>query len=165
MAIRDKMRTNAQPYLQPGETIQEVFGAQTTSGWFALISYWIIILSAAYRVVVVTDRRILVCKSGRMTTTPVKEVLHELPRTTRIGPATGLWYRCDALGERLYVAKRFHRDVNAADAIVTAGAPAATAAVPAWAPDPSGRHELRYWDGRAWTADVSTGGVQTSDPL
>ena len=110
------MRANAAPFLQPGESIQAVFGAQTTSQYFALISYWIIIFSNAYRVVVVTDRRILVCKSGRVTMTPIKEVLRELPRNTKIGPASGLWYRTEALGERLYIGKRFHKDVAAADA-------------------------------------------------
>ena len=33
-----------------------------------------------------------------------------------------------------------------------------------WMPDPSGAHELRYWDGRAWTEHVSRGGQQTTDP-
>src|SRR6266508_3027723 len=103
MAIRDTMRANAAPLLQPGETIQAIFGAQTTSQYFALLSYWIIIFSNAYRVVVVTDRRILVCKSGRVTTTPVKDGLRELPRNTKIGPASGLWFRCESLGERLYI--------------------------------------------------------------
>lgn len=32
-----------------------------------------------------------------------------------------------------------------------------------WHPDPSGRHQLRYWDGRAWTDSVSDNGVQSSD--
>jgi hypothetical protein len=120
MAIRDKLAKNAAPLLQPGETIQAVFGAQTTSQYFALISYWIIIFKNAYRVVVVTDRRILVCSAGRLSQTQVKEVLHELPRTTRIGPATGLWYKTEVLGERLYIAKRFHKDVAAADAALPA---------------------------------------------
>jgi len=35
----------------------------------------------------------------------------------------------------------------------------------AWHPDPTGRHELRYWDGNAWTAHVSNRGVQGTDPL
>jgi hypothetical protein len=65
---------------------------------------------------VVTDRRILVCRSGRLSTTKVHEVLHELPRTTQIGPASGLWYKCETLGERLYVHKRFHKDIAQADA-------------------------------------------------
>jgi uncharacterized RDD family membrane protein YckC len=34
-----------------------------------------------------------------------------------------------------------------------------------WYPDPSRRHELRYWDGSAWTAHVSNRGVVgTDDP-
>lgn len=118
MAIRDKMRANAEPFLQPGETIQAVFGAQTTSQWFALISYWIIIIRNAYRVVVVTDRRILVGRSGRVTTTPIKDIVHEVPRATRIGPASGLWYKTEALGERLYIHKRFHKDITEADAAI-----------------------------------------------
>lgn len=118
MAIRDKLRTNAQPLLQPDEVVQVVFPAQTTSQWFALLSYWIIIIRNSYRVVVVTDRRVLVCRSGRFRTTPVREVMRELPRSTRIGPASGLWYRCESLGERLYIHKRFHKDVAEADALI-----------------------------------------------
>ena len=102
--------------LQDGETVQAVFCAQTASPYWALVSYWIVLVKNAYRVVVVTDRRILVCKSGRMSTTPVNEVVAEFPRATRIGPASGVWYKCDALGDRLYVHKRFHKDVAAADA-------------------------------------------------
>ncbi len=38
------------------------------------------------------------------------------------------------------------------------------ASPPGWYPDPSGRHELRYWNGAAWTEYVSNGGSMTSDP-
>jgi len=34
-----------------------------------------------------------------------------------------------------------------------------------WYADPMGRHQLRYWDGTAWTEHVTTNGVQTVDPL
>ena len=119
MAIRDKMRSNASSYLEPGETIQSVFGAQTKSPYFALLSIWIIIFSNAYRVVVVTDRRILVGQAGRITASAIKEILFELPRATRIGPASGLWYKA-ALGEPLYIHKRYHKDIAAADAALDA---------------------------------------------
>ncbi|HLF40155.1 MAG TPA: phospholipid scramblase-related protein [Acidimicrobiia bacterium] len=33
-----------------------------------------------------------------------------------------------------------------------------------WYPDPSGRHELRYWDGQRWTEHVSSHGRQSTDP-
>jgi hypothetical protein len=34
-----------------------------------------------------------------------------------------------------------------------------------WNPDPTGRHEYRYWDGDRWTDQVADGGVAGSDPL
>jgi len=34
-----------------------------------------------------------------------------------------------------------------------------------WYADPLGRHEVRYWDGSAWTELVATGGVEGTDPL
>lgn len=118
MAIRDKIKANAAPFLEPGEVVQAVIPAQTTSQYFALISIWIIVFSNAYRVVVVTDQRILLCSSGRFRQTPVKAVLVELPRQTIIGPAHGLWYRTESLGSKLYINKRFHKDVAAADAAI-----------------------------------------------
>jgi hypothetical protein len=39
------------------------------------------------------------------------------------------------------------------------------AAPPGWNPDPTGRHEYRYWDGTAWTDDVADGGVAATDPV
>ncbi|MHB9002776.1 MAG: DUF2510 domain-containing protein [Coriobacteriia bacterium] len=43
----------------------------------------------------------------------------------------------------------------------------AAPALPAagWLPDPTQRHELRYWDGAQWTEHVSGGGVTGTDPL
>lgn len=35
----------------------------------------------------------------------------------------------------------------------------------AWHPDPTGQHELRYWDGSQWTEHVSDGGVVSTAPL
>lgn len=52
-------------------------------------------------------------------------------------------------------------------AVVGAPAPGPAAAAPAgaWHPDPRGRHEFRYWDGSAWTDQVSDEGVVASDPV
>lgn len=44
-------------------------------------------------------------------------------------------------------------------------APPSTAPPPSWAPDPAGRHELRYWDGTLWTEHVSDRGTMSQDPL
>ncbi len=34
-----------------------------------------------------------------------------------------------------------------------------------WHPDPSGKHDLRFWDGERWTDHVSSAGQQRRDPL
>jgi Septum formation/Protein of unknown function (DUF2510) len=39
------------------------------------------------------------------------------------------------------------------------------ASAPGWNPDPTGRHEYRYWDGSTWTDDVSDNGVTAVDPV
>jgi hypothetical protein len=44
-------------------------------------------------------------------------------------------------------------------------APAPVVTTPAgWYPDPSGRFEMRYWDGQQWTEYVSRAGQQFTDP-
>jgi hypothetical protein len=53
----------------------------------------------------------------------------------------------------------------AAVAAPAAAAPAAVVTTPAgWYPDPSGRFEMRYWDGNAWSEHVSRQGQQYTDP-
>ena len=42
---------------------------------------------------------------------------------------------------------------------------AAPQAAAGWHPDPTGRHEQRYWDGAIWTDQVSNAGQVTTDPL
>lgn len=115
IAVRDKIRENAAPYLQPGEQIQAAYAGQTFSQYWALLSVLILLIKNGYRAVVVTDRRIIVFNTGKFSQAVVKNVVRELPRATVVGPATGLWYRTEALGERLYFNKRFHKDINGAD--------------------------------------------------
>ena len=40
-----------------------------------------------------------------------------------------------------------------------------TSPPPAWAPDPTGRHQWRWWGGVAWTDHVADDGVASEDPL
>ncbi len=60
--------------------------------------------------------------------------------------------------------------IEASQPVVAAAATPSNATVaithtPAgWYPDPSGRYEMRYWDGLAWTEHVSRQGQQFTDP-
>lgn len=131
MAIRDKIQANAQPHLEPGEQIQAVWPCQSHSAWLMVATGVIpFVIFNKYMTVVATDRRILVGDSGRWTTTKFKSVLAEVPRQTAIGPASGLWYKTEALGLTARIHKRFHKDVAEADAAVGLGAPVPGAAAP-----------------------------------
>lgn len=62
-------------------------------------------------------------------------------------------------------------EVDITDTPELAPAPQPVAALAAstqpagWADDPTGRHQHRYWDGNAWTANVSDNGNVTTDPV
>ena len=59
MALRDSMRDSAAEYLQPGETVQAVMGAQTASQWMVPLTGFIFFpLINKYRIVAVTPKRI-----------------------------------------------------------------------------------------------------------
>jgi len=55
-------------------------------------------------------------------------------------------------------------DTEAADTAAAATDDAASGVPAGWYADPSGRFELRYWDGNAWTEHVSRAGQQYTDP-
>lgn len=126
MAIRDKMRDSAAPHLQPGENLQVVFGAQTLNQYLfiplvllgVLPAIIVIAVMKPFRVVLVTDRRILVCRGGTVLTTKITGIAEEGPRSTAIGDPRGLWWSCTSLGTaKLYVHNRFHQDIREADAL------------------------------------------------
>ena len=121
MALRDKLAERSYAHLEPGEQIQQVFLAQTGPNplWSFLtylISFWV----KAY-VVVVTDRGIVFLKASIWTPSSPKSVVRRLPRNTVLGPLSGLWGKMTIEGQRYYVHKRFHKDVAAADVMVTGG--------------------------------------------
>ena len=52
-----------------------------------------------------------------------------------------------------------------APATVATSSSSSSASVPAaWYADPSGRYELRYWNGKEWTEHVARSGQQFTDP-
>jgi hypothetical protein len=180
MALRDKIRQNAQPYLEPGETVEAVLSAQTgPNPYLSIITYLFLFWVRLY-LVVVTDRRILVIRSSSWQPSSARSVEAVLPRATMLGPVSGLWSKIRLNGMDFWVHKRFHKDVAAADAALagrsqlsaSAGAapsqPAPVAAAPQaqpatpdasypanWYPDPHGEARLRYWDGSVWTSHTT----------
>lgn len=123
MALRDKLTARAEPYLEPGETVRHVFMGQTgPSPWMGLLSYWIMLFKGKYYVFAVTDRAVLVLRASKLVPSKVKDLEARLPRTTTIGPLSGLWGESHALGQRVWIHKRFHKDVEAADRELAGGA-------------------------------------------
>jgi hypothetical protein len=110
------MQDSAAPYLKPGERVQAVVGAQTASQWVAALSGVFLLLGLnRYRIFVVTPRRILVLDAGRSSMKNARGVVAELPRSTRLGPGTGLWHVIPVGSEKLRVQRRFFRDIEVAD--------------------------------------------------
>ena len=116
MSVRDTMRESAAPYLKPGETVQAVFAAQTATQYMvALTGIIFFFLVNQYRIVVATPQRILVLDAGRWSSKKARGVVAELPRSTRLGPGTGVWHVIPVEGKKLRVHRRFFKDIQAAD--------------------------------------------------
>jgi hypothetical protein len=117
LAIRERITENAQPLLEPGETIQAVIPAQTKNGWLGALGLLWLIFVNRYRPIIVTDRRIAITDSGKWAQAKPTSIVASLPRNTQIGPAAGIWWKCTSLGDPLFIHKRFHKDVELADSL------------------------------------------------
>jgi hypothetical protein len=116
MALRDSMASSAAPYLRPGEPVQAVIGAQTASQWLAALTGFLVFLGLNhYRILAVTPTRIVVLDAGKSSMKKARGVVMELPRSTRLGPGTGLWHVIPAGSENLRVHRRFFKDIETAD--------------------------------------------------
>ena len=116
MALRDSMRESAAQYLRPGEPIQAVIGAQTASQWLAALTGIFVFLGLNhYRILAVTPGRIVVLDAGKTSLKTARGVVTELPRSTRLGPGTGVWHRVQIGRENLRIHRRFFKDVETAD--------------------------------------------------
>lgn len=117
VAIRERITENVQKLLEPGEQVQAVIPAQTKSGWLGALGFIVLIFMNRFRPIVVTDRRIAITDSGRWALGKPKTIVASVARSTQIGPPQGLWWKCQSLGQPLYIHKRFHKDVEKADAL------------------------------------------------
>jgi hypothetical protein len=128
MALRDAMRASAAQFLNPGETTQEVLGAQTGSplvrgigSAFGLLGVLITVAFNKYRIVAVTDQRILVLDTGRWGMKTARGVVDVLPRGIRLGPARGVWHSLELPSGKVWIHRRFYKDMEAADMMVAPG--------------------------------------------
>jgi hypothetical protein len=118
MALRDKLASRAQPFLEPGEQVTQIFAGQVgPNPWMIpAIGPIIVMFLSKMRVVAVTDRAVLVFNSSKLTPKPTA-LLQRMPRQTLLGPIEGKQRgKITVGGERIWVHKRFHKDVQAADA-------------------------------------------------
>lgn len=121
MALRDTLRESVTPYLHPGETVQAVIGAQTASQYIAgLAGVFVFLGLNRYRIIAATSERILILDTGKASLKRARGVVTELPRSTRLGPGSGVWHVVPAGTEKLRVHRRFFKDLNEADAALTA---------------------------------------------
>jgi hypothetical protein len=122
VALRDAMRSSAAPYLQPGESVQAVIGAQTASQYIAAISGIFVFLGLnRYRILAVTPTRIVVLDAGKVSWKKARSVVTVLPGCTRLGPATGIWHQIPVGNEKLRERRRFFKDIETARQRLTCG--------------------------------------------
>lgn len=117
-AWEEAVKAGTAKLLEPGEEVQVVIPANRLGWYFAFFAHWVVLLMGR-RLIVVTDRRILLCRLSRLRARGrlVEELLGELPRATMIGPVRGRSeYRTRLLGQRLYIDRTHFEDVAVADA-------------------------------------------------
>ena len=83
----------------PGETVQAVPGARTARQVLAAISGFFMFLHLnRYRIIVIIPQRVLILDAGPDSMRTARGVAAGLPRSTRLGPPSGLWHVIPAAG-------------------------------------------------------------------
>lgn len=117
MALREKVAGRVTLLLHPGESVRQVFLAQGgLNPWLAAYFGLLMPMLVRRRIIAVTDYAIVVFEAGFNGTKPGRAI-DRLPRGTRIGPVKGVWSPINLAGEKLWVHRRFHKDINAADSV------------------------------------------------
>jgi hypothetical protein len=134
MALRDKLAARAQPYLMPGEQVRQVFMGQSGASPALLFLSGLFAFLFKYRVFVVTDRAIIVLKSGPWTPAKPKELIGRLPREIWLGTSGAIWHSTQLGPELTYIHRRFFKDLQAADAELAMRSGMQPGAIPAGPP-------------------------------
>jgi hypothetical protein len=126
--------TKAKPLLEPGEVVAHVvramdgppkflglviglgIGALTRIPLLGILAMWLVFTRLyARRILLATDRNLVVLAGGRWRFTP-KKVLARLDIDTRIGPMKGIWFQTTIAGRKLYIVPRTVQEARDADA-------------------------------------------------
>lgn len=125
--LRKRLLKTSQQFVPDGEQVTSVFSASTRCTlWllpgvlFGFIGAVIFLAINRFRMIMVTDQRILVLECSPWNQFKAVKVLREIPRATRIGAPSGLAWSCRTLGEKLWVDRAHHAAVAAADAALAA---------------------------------------------
>lgn len=113
--LRNKLVTRSQPLLPPNSNVRQVFQCQTGPSPYWFLLTYLVLPWIKYRIVCVTDDAIYVIRANKLVPSFPKELIETVPRDQQLGPVSGLWAPMQLLGERHWVAKRFHKDIEAAD--------------------------------------------------
>jgi hypothetical protein len=73
------------------------------------------LITNRYRIVAVTNQRILILDAGPWSYKKARRVVEILPRATRLGPVKREWHSIDLHYGRILVNRRFSSDIDAAD--------------------------------------------------
>jgi len=119
MSLRGILGQEAeQKYLAADERVQEAMLAVTLRPLLRYPLGWLLLKPDAYRAVICTDRRILLCKVDHATGC-LEALLQAEDRRRRLGhPRTPLMHRIRVFAHPVYVGRRFYKDVRRAYAYV-----------------------------------------------
>jgi len=119
-APRADLVERATPFLPAGSEIRQAFVAQSAPSFAAFVVTYVTGLTLfgnRYRCVAVTRDAIYVLDGTKASGgARPRALVATLPRSTRLGPASGRWAELDLAGERHWVHRRFHDQIAAADA-------------------------------------------------
>jgi hypothetical protein len=113
-----QLAERVQLFLQPGETVRQAFLGRGGPSPYAWVIMWLLGPFMPLRIVVVTDRAILLLRASKLFYARPKSVhalVARLPRQTRLGPVRGTWSRITLAGHELWVPRHFHAQITAAD--------------------------------------------------
>jgi len=141
--VVERIAENAKPHIESDESVVAAFAAHTASQIpAAAAAALLVIVVMAFDVpplveallllaalapavwyfvrnenliVIATERRTLLARSGTFSGARVEEVIAEYGVDVRFGPTSGSIHETDALGRTMYVQRRFFDEVTKAD--------------------------------------------------